>query len=103
MRPRTSLVAGFFHARKEVHGLVLAPVTLDLDDTLTATEAADEYLVHPSTIHYWVRRGYLHASGVDVRDGRQVPVYTRGDVGLAERRARHGALRRRAVFGTRTT
>lgn len=82
---------------------VLAPLSLDLEETLTATEAADEFGVHLSTITSWRRKGYLEVAGYDTRDGRRVPVYRRGDVGLAERATRRRALNKRAAFATRET
>lgn len=65
----------------------------DFDAMITATEAADEFGVHDSTIHSWVRKGYLAKSGLDVRCGRLCPVYRRGDVALAEQRTRPRRMR----------
>lgn len=82
---------------------MLVPVTLDMEDTITATEAAEWAGVHKSTIFKWIREGYLAADGYDIRNGRRVPVYRRGDVGLAERATRRRALNKRADFATRAT
>lgn len=82
---------------------MLVPLSLDLEDTLTATEAADEFGVHLSTITSWRRKGYLAVAGYDTRNGRSVPVYRRGDVGLAERSTRLRALNKRGAIATRRT
>ncbi len=40
----------------------------------------------------WVKRGYLTASGIDTRDGRDVYVYKLIDVLRAARDTRHRAI-----------
>ena len=70
----------------------------DYDLWITAREAAAEFGVSHSTIHSWVRKGYLTAIGHDVRYGRRVPVYIRGDVATAEKMVRDRFMHRRGIL-----
>lgn len=71
---------------------MLIPESDYFDAEITTSEAAEEFGVDKSTICSWVRKGYLTAQPVPaIRMGRKVPVYLRGDVALADKRAHRNA------------
>ena len=86
-------VAGVFSCPRR--DALLQPVD-DYDEAITATEAAEEFGVHKSTILTWVLRGHLTPLPYRiVRNGRSVPGYIRGEVALAEKKLRDKYTHRR--------
>lgn len=45
-------------------------IDIDLDQQVTATEAAEQYGVTAQAICNWVRRGHLRVSGIDAQGRR---------------------------------
>lgn len=67
-------------------------VVEDLDNHVTASEAATELGCTVTAIQNWVRRGYLKPAGIDIRDGRERDVYKLIDVLRVVRDTRSRAL-----------
>lgn len=94
--PAIYSMSGSFRLPRHNGGRVLVPETDYYEQGITGTEAAEEFGVDVSTICQWVRRGYLAPMGRDIRMGRSVPVYRRGEVATVERERRRNALHGRA-------
>lgn len=70
---------------------------LDPDERITAAQAAAECGTSVSTVRKWRQRGHLKAAAYEVRNGREVPVYRRGDVQDADLATRLRATGHRPV------